>query len=191
MDGLFGDVDDAVDDAIDDEAEQIAADPDRAPPSSSPAPLRSRRQRAAALETASRTVATQASRLARRARRAKPWVPALGGGVLAGAVMAAGLWGSRRIERGKPGANEKLLELDTSTIVPVAAAALVTGALVYLGLKARDFVRGDDDEASASGGGGNLFATAPKAAREEAPSTASSDPSMQSLEQELAGLLGN
>ena len=191
MDGLFGDVDEAVDDAIDDEAEQRAADPDRAPPSSTPAPLRSRRQRAAALETASRTVATQASRLARRARRAKPWVPALGGGVLAGAVMAAGLWGSRRIERGKPGANEKLLEFDTSTIVPVAAAAAVTAALVYLGLKARDFVRGDDDEVSApANGGGNLFATAPKASREEASSTAT-DPSMQSLEQELAGLLGN
>lgn len=188
MEGLFGDVDSAVDDAIATDEEERAADPDRSP---APIPTR-RRARATALESASRAVAEQATTVARKARRAKPWVPAIGGGVVVGGLVAAALWGHRRLEHGKPEKGEKVIEVNTSTIVPVVGVGVAAAALIYLGLKARDYVDGADSPAdSESTGGGNLFANKTSEATGAAPSSStSSDSALEELDRELAGLLG-
>lgn len=189
MEGLFGDVDSAVDDAIATDDEERAADPDQ---STSPArSSRARRARGTALETASRAVAAQATSVAKKARRAKPFVPAIGGGVLAAGLVAAALWSSKRIEHGKPAKGERLLEANMSTIVPVVGVGVLAAGLIFLGLKAKDYVDGADAEAPASNGG-NLFASTESsstAAKETA--AAAGDTSMDQIERELAGLLGS
>lgn len=188
MEGLFGDVDSAVDDAIATDDEERAADPDRSPAPSRTS--RTRRARNTALETASRAVAQQATTVARKARRAKPLVPAIGGGLLAAGLVAAALWSSKRIEHGKPAKGEKLLEANMSTIVPVAGVAVLAAGLIFLGLKAKDYVDGGDAEAPSSDSG-NLFATNESAAAKETAAAAATDTSMDQIERELAGLLGS